>query len=365
MSMQFRCERDVLSDALNTAGRGVATRGVLTEVGGVRLELVGDRLTATGTDGDLTVSVTITVNGTADGTAVMRSRLMADVVRSLRPGAVDVVIDADDARIVANPSEFSIKVSATDKFPEITEPSGDVVTLDAPLFKAAALRVGKAASSDEARPILTGVLMAAESGGLRLVATDSYRLAMCDIDGLSVLGEGQKVLVPSRALNELARIVDDDEQITLSLGQQNASFSVGAATVTTRLIEGDFPNYSRLIPETHENRLTIDRENLLSALRRVRLLAQESTPIRMSMSSSGLEVAAVTQEVGEAREALEAEYQGEDLMVAFNPEYLIDGIEVSPGSQVVLETIGELKPALLKSTEDPNFLYLLMPVRVS
>ncbi len=364
MSMQFRCERDVLSDALNTAGRGVATRGGAAMVGGVRLELSGDRLTATGSDGDLTISVTVAVNGSGDGTTVMRSKLMADVVRSLRPGAVDVVIEGEDARIVANPSEFSIRVVAGDEFPEIPEPSGDLVTLDAAMFKAAIEQVGKAASSDDARPILTGVLMAAESGGLRLVSTDSYRLAMCDIDGLTVLGDQQKVLVPSRALKELARIVDDEEEITLSLGEQNASFSVGGATVTTRLIEGDFPNYNRLIPETHENRLTVDREKLLDALRRVRLLAQESTPIRMSMSAEGLEVAAVAQEVGEAHEALEAEYQGEELMVAFNPEYLIDGIEASPGSQVVLETIGELKPALLKSSEDPNFLYLLMPVRV-
>lgn len=365
MSMQFRCERDVLSDALNTAGRGVAARGAPAMIGGVRLELAGDRLTATGSDGDLTISVTVTVNGTGDGAAVMRSKLMADVVRSLRPGAVDVMIVDDEARIVANPSEFSIKVVAGDEFPEIPEPAGDVVTLDAALFKAAIEQVGKAASSDDARPILTGVLMAAETGGLRLVTTDSYRLAMCDLDGLAVLGEGQNVLVPSRALKELARIVGDEEEITLSLGEQNASFSVGGAVVTTRLIEGDFPNYNRLIPDTHENRLTIDRENLLNALRRVRLLAQESTPIRMSMSADGLEVAAVAQEVGEAHESLEAQYQGEDLMVAFNPEYLIDGIEVCPGSQVMLETIGELKPALLKSSEDPNFLYLLMPVRVS
>ena len=365
MSMQFRCERDVLSDALNTAGRGVAARGTPAVIGGVRLSLVGDQLTATGSDGDLTVSVTVKVNGSGDGTIVMRSKLMADVVRSLRPGAVDVLIEDNDARIVANPSEFSIRVSAGDDFPEIPEPSGDTVKLDATTFKAAIEQVGKAASTDDARPILTGVLMAAESGGLRLVSTDSYRLAMCDLEGLTVLGEGQSVLVPGRALRELARIVDDEDEITLSLGEQNAGFSVGGATVTTRLIEGDFPNYNRLIPETHENRLTIDREKLLDALRRVRLLAQESTPIRMSMSAEGLEVGAVAQEVGEAHEALEAEYHGEDLMVAFNPEYLIDGIEVTPGSQVVLETIGELKPALLKSSEDPNFLYLLMPVRVS
>ena len=365
MSMQFRCERDVLAEALGVAGRGVATRGGTAVIGGVRLELAGDQLTATGSDGDLTISVTVTVNGSGDGVTLMRSKLMADVVRSLRPGAVDVMIEDQDARIVASPSEFSIRVITTDDFPVIPEPDGDVVTLDATVFKAAVEQVEKAASSDDARPILTGVLMAAESGGLRLVSTDSYRLAVCDIAGLSVLGEGQKVLVPSRALKELARIVGEEEEITLSLGEHNASFSVGSVTITTRLIEGDFPNYNRLIPDAHDNRLTIDRERLLDALRRVRLLAQESTPIRMSMSAEGLEVAAVTQEVGEAHEALEAEYQGEDLMVAFNPEYLIDGIEVTPGSEVMLETLGELKPALLKSSENPNFLYLLMPVRVS
>ena len=365
MSMQFRCERDALSDALNVAGRGVLARAGAAAIGGVRLELAGDQLTVTGSDGDLTISVTLTVNGASDGVTVMRSKLMADVVRSLRPGAVDVTIEDQDARIVANPSEFSIRVLATDDFPEAIESAGDVVTLDATMFKSAIDQVRKAASTDDARPILTGVLMAAASSGLRLVTTDSYRLAVCDIEGLSVLGEGQKVLVPSRALKELARIVGEEDEITLSLGEQNASFSVGPVTITTRLIEGDFPNYNRLIPDTHENRLIIDREQLLDTLRRVRLMAQESTPIRMSMSADGVEVAAVTQEVGEARESLEAEYEGEDLMVAFNPDYLIDGIEVSPGSKVMLETLGELKPALLKSSEDPNFLYLLMPVRVS
>ncbi|MCY4457146.1 MAG: DNA polymerase III subunit beta [Acidimicrobiaceae bacterium] len=365
MNMKFRCEKDVLSEALNVASRGVANRSSAAVVGGIRLELSGDTLTATGSDGDLTVAARVTVNGSSDGKVVIRSNLMANIVRSLRPGAVDVTIEDQNAKITSNPSDFKIRVFASDDFPNIEQPAGEAITLNAAAFKAAIDQVGKAASTDEARPILTGVLMAAEKDGLRLVSTDSYRLAIRDIEGLSVLNEEQKVLVPSRALKELARLVGEEEEITLSLGEHNASFTVGTVTVTTRLIEGDFPNYNRLIPETHENRLTIDREKLLDTLRRVRVIAQESTPIRMSMSADGLEVAAVTQEVGEAHETIEAEYNGEDLMVAFNPEYLIDGIEVSPGKEVMLETIGELKPALLKSSEDPNFLYLLMPVRVS
>ena len=248
---------------------------------------------------------------------------------------------------------------------EVIFADGDAVTLDASAFRAAIDQVEKAASSDDARPILTGVLMAAEEDGLRLVSTDSYRLSVRDLAGTTILGEGQKVLVPSRALKELSRVVGDADEITLRLGERDAGFEVGPVKVTTRLIEGDFPNYRGLIPSNHPNALTVDRETLLDAVRRVRLLAQESTPVRLAMSSEGLELVAVTQDVGQAHEAVEASYSGDELTVAFNPEYLIDGIEVAPGDEIILETVDELKPALLKSSDDPNFLYLLMPVRVS
>ena len=367
MGLKFRCERDVLAKALADAGRAVTTRGgALPVLAGVRLELTGDRLVVTGSDLDLTISVTIEVAGSDDGVAVLPSKLASDVVRSLRSGAVEVTVEDDDARIVAAPSEFAIRIIPADEFPELSTPDGDTVTLDAVEFKAAIEQVEKAASSDDARPILTGVLMAAEEGGLRLVSTDSYRLSVRDLAGTSVLGEGQKVLVPSRALKELARVVGEEDTITLRLGERDAGFQVGNVSVTTRLIEGEFPNYRGLIPTGHPNSLTVDRVTLLDAVRRVRLLAQESTPIRMAMSADGLELVAVTQDVGQAHETVEdASYQGDDLTVAFNPEYLIDGIEVAPGDQVTLETVDELKPALLKSAEDPNFLYLLMPVRVS
>ena len=366
MGLKFRCEKDLLSEALGTAGRAVTTRGgALPVLAGVRLELSGDQLTVTGSDLDLTISVTITVSGGDDGVAVVPSKLVSDVVRSLRPGGVDVTVEDEDARIEAAPSEFAIRVIPADEFPELSDPTGDAVTLDAGEFRDAIEQVEKAASSDDARPILTGVLMAAEQDGLRLVSTDSYRLSVRDLAGSTVLSEGQQVLVPSRALKELARVVGEHQQITLRLGERDAAFEVGSVAVTTRLIEGDFPNYRGLIPTDHPNRLTVDRNVLLDAVRRVRLLAQESTPLRMAMSADGLELVAVTQDVGQAHEAVEASYEGADLTVAFNPEYLIDGIEVAPGDEVTLETVDELKPALLKSVEDPDFLYLLMPVRVS
>ena len=366
MSLKFRCERDVLVEALGAAGRAVTSRsGSLPVLAGVRLELRGDRLTITGSDLDLTITVVVEVAGAEDGVAVLPSKLISDVVRSLRPGGVDLSVEDDDARVVQHPSEFSIRVIPADEFPELSTADGESVTLDAVSFRAAIDQVEKAASSDDARPILTGVLMAAEAEGLRLVSTDSYRLSVRDLTGTTVLGEGQKVLIPSRALKELSRVVGESEQITLQLGERDAAFEVGGVRVTTRLIEGDFPNYRGLIPSNHPNRLTVDRDALLDAVRRVRLLAQESTPVRLAMSADGLELVAVTQDVGQAHESVEASYTGEDLTVAFNPEYLIDGIEVAPGDEITLETVDELKPALLKAADDPAFLYLLMPVRVS
>ena len=207
--------------------------------------------------------------------------------------------------------------------------------------------------------------MAAEGDGLRLVATDSYRLAVRDLPGTSVLAEGQHVLVPSAALKELARLLSGAEAVTLRLGERDVSFEVGDVRVTSRLIEGDFPNYRGLIPSSHPNRLTVNREALLEALRRVRLLAREATPVRLVMKPDSVELLAITQDVGKAHEELDAKNDGTELTVAFNPEYLIAGIEVTSGDEITLETIDALKPALVRAVESPDFLYLLMPVRVS
>jgi DNA polymerase III subunit beta len=224
-----------------------------------------------------------------------------------------------------------------------------------------------AASADDARPILTGVLLAAEEGGLRLVATDSYRLALRDLPGASVLAEGQTVLVPSRALAELARLLDPKGTLVLHLGEREASFEIGGGEVrlVTRLIEGEFPPYRGLIPSSYPNQLTVGRDPLLDALRRVKLMAREATPVRLHLVPDGLELTAITQDVGQAHEELDAKYEGTELTVAFNPEYLLNGVEATPGDEVIIQTLDALKPAVIRSTEGSDFLYLLMPVRVS
>lgn len=363
--MKFRCERDVLLDALSTTGRAVGGRTGTIALSGLHLELEGDSLRVTGSDLDLTISQTLTVAGDTDGIVLIPSKLIADIVRALGPGAVDVVVEGDEVQITAGRSEFSMRTIPADDFPRVGQPEGDGVTLNSADLSAALKQVVKAASGDDSRPILTGVLLAAEGEGLRLVSTDSYRLAVRDLPGTSVLSGDESVLVPSRALAELNRVFGDSDEVTLRLGERDASFEVGGTQVVTRLIEGEFPNYRGLIPETYPNQLTVNRAELMDAVRRVRLMAQEATPIRLNMKADGLELVAVTQDVGQAQEALDASYDGDELTVAFNPDYLIDGIEVTPGEEITLQTVDPLKPAVMRGADSEDFLYLLMPVRVS
>jgi DNA polymerase III subunit beta len=363
--VKFRCERDVLVEALATAQRATSSRATLPVLSGLRLALSGDELRLTGSDLDLTITTEVRVSGDDDGVAVLPAKFVVDIVRSLEGGAVEIDTDGDAARISAGRSNFRLHTIPADEFPNLVEPTGEKVVLTAADLAEGLRQVVKAASRDESRPILTGVLLAAEGQGLRMVSTDSYRLAVRDLPGNTALREGQTVLVPSKALDELSRVLVDDTEVTLVLGERDASFQVGTFRLTTRLIEGEFPNYRGLIPTSQSNHLVIARAALLEAVRRVRLMARENSPVRLTMSSGQLELRAVTLDVGEASEVLDANYDGEELTVAFNPEYLVDGLEVTPGDEISLETLDSLKPALLRPVDDSDFLYLLMPVRVS
>ena len=368
--MKFRCERDLLVEAMATAGRAVATRGsALPVLSGLRLEVRGDELHLAGSDLDLTIQVDAEVAGRADGVAVVPARLVVDIVRALSPGAVTVDADDDDLRITSGRSQFAVRMLPADEFPRLPasthEPTGDAVTLAAAQLAEALRQVVRAASSDDSLPVISGVLMTAENDGLRLVATDRYRLAVRDLPGTTVLREGQKVLVPSRALSELQRLLAGAEEVTLRLTERDASFEVGRVRLTTRLIEGDFPPYQQLIPSNYPNRLIVSKDGLLDAVRRVKLLVRDAiTPVRVALRGEGVELTVITQEVGQATEDVDAKYEGAELVMGFNPSYLIDGVEAVPGDEVLLETIDPMKPATVRATEGTDYLYLLMPVRL-
>lgn len=364
--MKFRCERDVLVEAVTTASRATSSRGgSLPVLAGLKLSLSGDNLEITGTDLDLTMTIQTLVAGEDDGEVVVPAKILAEIVRSLSSGAVHVETTESAALISGGRSQFSVHVVPSAEFPRIATPSGDGVTIAADAFAEGLRQVVPAASSDEGRLVLTGVLLATEGDGLRLVATDSYRLAVRDLPGQSILATDQKVLVPSRALAELLRLLHGAESVTLTLGEQDALFQIGSTNLITRLIHGEFPKYQGLIPSSQPNRLVVDRAELMEAAKRVKLMAREATPVRLSMRHNALELVAITQDVGQASEVLDADYEGDELTVAFNPDYLLGGLEATPGESVAIETVDALKPALLRATDTEEFLYLLMPVRVT
>jgi len=364
--VKFRCERDVLADALATAGRAATGRtGTLPVLSGLRLELVGDKLTVTGTDLELTIQLEAQVGGERDGAVVLPARLSSDIVRSLSPGKVEVSVEADDVSISGGRSQFTVRPLSIDDYPRLASPASTAVTLPTAEVGEALRQVVRAASTDESRVVLTGVLLTAEADGLRMVATDSYRLAVRDLPGASALGADQKVLVPGRALSELVRLVGNAPELTLRLGEREATFEVGSTRLTTRLIEGEFPDYRRLIPPTHPNKLTVSRDALLEAIRRVKILARDATPIRLQMTADSLRLSAITQDVGNAVEELDAVLEGTEMTIAFNPDFFAAGVEAVGGDEVTLETQDAAKPAVLRAVGRTDYLYLLMPVRVS
>jgi DNA polymerase-3 subunit beta len=368
--VKFRCERDTLAETLGIASRAVSARGgALPILSGVRLEVVGDQLHVAGTDLDLTIQASTTASASEDGVCVVPARLVVDIVRALEAGAVTLEADTDEARIASGRSQFAVRALPADDFPRLPPPAekSGAVTLPAADLSEALRQVVRAASSDDARPVLTGVLVAAEEGGLRLVATDSYRLAVRDLPGAHVLREGQKVLVPSRALSELQRLLGSAESVTLRLGEHDVTFEVAGVRLTTRLIEGEFPNYRQLIPASYPNRLIVGKDALLDAVKRVKLLVRDqTTPVRLAMRADDVGLTVTNPEEGKATEDVDAKYEGAEMTVAFNPAYLSDGVEAINGDEVLLETLDALKPATIRATEaSGEYLYLLMPVRVS
>ena len=364
--MKFRCERDALTEALSVAGRAVGSSSGSLGLSGIQATLTGDRLELTGSDLDLTISAQIQVSGQSDGRIVIPAKLAESIVKSLPPGAVSCSAEDDELLISSGRSEFSIRLISANEFPSLSEADDQFIELPADALVDAFRQVVTAASGDDSRPVLTGVYASNEDGGLRLVATDSYRLAMRDIPGAAeVLGSASSALIPSRALSELNRLLKRGDSVRMHMGESEARFEVPGARLSTRLLEGTFPNYRGLIPDHHPNTLTIERTALLEALKRVSLLAKDNTPVRLQMSSEGLQLAAIAQDVGSAQENVEGKYDGTDLTIAFNPQFLREGLEVAPGDHITLNTIDELKPALLRSPVAEDFLYLLMPVRVS
>ena len=362
--MKFRCDRDALSEALQIVQRGVSSRPGIPALTGVLMEAApGGTLTLTTTDLEVSARLSLDVQVNEEGTVLVPARLLADMVKSLSDAPVDFDADQGQARISCAAYEGSLRLLPAEDFPSLQGPSGTKVVVEAPRFAEAVSQVARAASRDEARPVLTGVLLEVNREGVTLVATDSYRLAVRE---LTATAEGEaKAIVPERAMSEAGRAASAEEKgdVELYLDASQVSFRVGALALTSRLIEGEFPNYRQLLPEAYESRLSVGRQLLIDAVRRVGLLARDTTPVRMEFNALGVRLSSSSPDLGQAVEAVEAKYEGEDVTAAFNPNYLADGLAAAVGDSVRLEVRDGLKPGIVKG-EGEEFTYLVMPVRL-
>ena len=362
--MKFRCDRDALSEALQTVQRGVSSRSGIPALTGVLVEAAAEgTLTLTTTDLEVSARLSIEIQVTEPGRALVPARLLADTVKSLSDAPVEFEADQSQARIRCAAYEGALRLLPAEDFPTLQPPSGNRIVAEAARFAEAVGQVARAASRDEARPVLTGVLVEVSREGVTLVATDSYRLAVRDLIATAA-GEATAI-VPERALSEAGRAAQALEkgEIEIFVDENQVAFKVGGLTLTSRLIEGEFPNYRQLLPEKYESRLTVSRQQLIDAVRRVGLLARDTSPVRMEFNALGVKLSSSSPDLGQAVEAVEARYEGEDMTAAFNPTYLADGLAAAAGESVRLEVRDGLKPGIVRGESD-EFTYLVMPVRL-
>lgn len=360
--MRIRAQRDDLADVLSRANRAVGTRTALPVLQGLFCEVVGSNLRVTGTDLDMTVRTSAEVEVLEEGRAVIPGRLLSEAVRKMPAGQVTIGVKDSDIEVEGNGPRFNIRPLTIDDFPVQEDVVIDGVDVDGEALSEAINQVTIAASGDGARPILTGVLFESSDAGLRMVATDSYRLAKRDLPGVGIEGTG---LVPARGLRELPRTIGA-AKVTAQLGEREAVFSSEKGTLRLRLIDGNFPKYQSLLPDAYPNQVILEKEDLLDALGRVTLVAEDHIPVRLKLHEGGVEIAVSRQDVGGETEHLSGEFSGsdEEVSIAFNPRYLQDGVAALPGDSVRIRVIDAYKPSVLDQGSDEEYLYLLMPVRV-
>lgn len=364
--MKFRCERDTLRTALDVAARTAGKSTYMT-----RVCVAGDRVTFTATDLDLTVEAAVEASGDENGETLIPAAMAASIVAALRPGAVEFdVTDWEKATITSGRSRFELHTAPPDTFPAVQWLDWIDPSVAAAKELAAGLRrVVPAVSTDQGRPQLCGVRLESPDSGLRIVGTDSYRLSIADLPNVDVLGDHpEPALVPGHAVSEIVRVATPDDDIEVRVGDQAVQFNAGPYRFLARLIEGEYPRYGGLVPAagSHKGRLIVPSASLADAAKQARLLTEKNRPIRVSFAEDDVTVAANSDSVGAAHVAVEdAAYEGVELTVGFNPQFLLDTIDACPGDMVQLDVIDGRQPVVVRSPGDDSFVTLLMPVRVS
>jgi DNA polymerase-3 subunit beta len=372
--MKLTCSPEALSQALSVVSRAVSPRTTMPIYNNVLLETAdsGLRLTATNLEIGIVNSVDATV--TEEGSITLPARLLTEFVSQLHEGEVEMELDAATQTLKLRCGPYSdVKIKGIDaaEFPPLPSPEdGLKVTVEQGDLVTAIEQTVVAASADEGRPVLTGVLTQVEGDRLTLAATDGHRLAVRTLDGVATEGgEGsESVIIPARALQELSRILKGEGKVemTVAASRNHVFFSLPKVRLMSRLIEGTYPNYSQVVPEQSNTKITMSTKELLDRTRGVSIFARDSANVvRIKTEVSEISISATTSEVGSSQASVAADIDGADIQIAFNSRYLLDVLGLIGSEKVTLGFNGPLSPGLVRPTGRDDYTYVIMPVRVA
>lgn len=366
--MRLVSPKEELAGVLAVAGRIASAKSTIQILSHVLIRAEEGRCEIAATDMELSLRVPLAATVEEPGGVVL-PRLAGDIVRSMSDGPITIEHRAGEGVVglSGGGSSFSLNCLQAADFPELPPDEGEGIALPAPVLVDAIDRVVRAASRDETRPVLTGGHLRIGPDGLTLVATDSYRLAVVSSPLETPPAEVREAIIPARALSEVSRLVGvaKVDTVEVVLTETQALFRIGEIRLTSRIIEGQFPDHRQLVPDTFEHDLTFDRGELLAVLGRIGVLAQRNTPVRLSFADGQVTVSTISDQVGEGHETLPVPFAGEPFEIGFNVEFLRVGVESVHGDEVRVGLISPLRPGLLRGGEDDGFRYLLMPIRLN
>jgi len=370
-------ERDVLAEAVAWTARALPARPTVPVLAGIRMQ-AGEELVLSSFDYDVSAQATVPVNTEEAGTALVSGRLLAEISRSLPAKPVHINAEEGRAVLTCGSATFTLLTMPEEEYPALPEMPPAAGTIGSDAFATAVSQSATAAGRDDTLPALTGVRIEIEGDTLTLVSTDRYRLAVRELRWSPARPDlTAAMLVPARALADTARSLTSSAQVSIALalpgsdggaGDGMIGFEGAGRRTTTRLLSGEFPRYQSLLPKTVNAVAELPVSLLSESVKRVALVAERNTPVRLSFSTGQLMLEAGTGDEAQAEEFIEADFSGDDLSIAFNPQYLLDGLTAIDSDTVRISFTEPGKPALLTGKPDPDgdteFRYLLMPIRL-
>lgn len=364
--MKFTIEKSALLTALQQVQSIVGQRSTLPILSNVLLKAEENTISLTTTDMEVCVKTTVPCEVSEPGGTTLPARRFFSICKELPPRQVEIEVDSRDvATIRSGPSFFKLVGLSEQDFPPLPEfEESAVYTVDQGTLKEMFQKVIYASSTDETRYILNGALLSFKDEKLTIVATDGRRLAMVEQEVEFSEDAQADLVVPSKTIQELIKTLGEEGTLRIRVSATQIAFDFNEVLIISKLIEGTYPNFHQVIPAQCEERVAIDRETILAAVRRVSLLTDDQTAsIKLSFGQNKLELVTNSPEIGEARETIPVKYEGKEITIAFNPGFLMAPLRHLDSDEIFFELSDELSPGVIKTSVP--FLYVLMPIRVS